>query len=136
MIKKEVQLYSGATPAQVAKDLAPLVDFQTEGITLEELQSLMTIQLFPHLLRYNQPQFQSMFNVFPPPEAKLGAKVALDFNQGVTNWQVSPGGAVLEELCCQSLCKLFKLNSSRRYLHVFRYLRETAGYLHGPSPLC
>lgn len=111
-MKNSKNLYSGATPSQVAKDLAILVDFQSEGITLEELQSLITTRLIPHLLRYDQPRFQSMFNAFPPPEAKLGAQVALDFNQGVTNWQVSPGGAVLEELCCQALCRLFNLGSN------------------------
>ena len=100
-------LYSGASPDQVAADLAPLVNFQAKGISSEELLAMVENCLLPHLLRYDQPQFQSMFNAFAPLEAKLGARVALDYNQGVTNWQISPGGAVLEELCCQALCKLF-----------------------------
>jgi L-2,4-diaminobutyrate decarboxylase len=50
-----------------------------------------------------------MFNAFPPDEALLGGRMALETNQGVTNWQVSPGGAVLEEMCCQALCHLFGL---------------------------
>ena len=108
-MKEPTQLYSGATPAQVSADLARLVDFQSEGMPLEYLQSLLSKHLIPHLLRYDQPQFQSMFNAFPTPEAKLGAQVVLDYNQGVTNWQVSPGGAVLELLCCEALCKLFGL---------------------------
>jgi L-2,4-diaminobutyrate decarboxylase len=104
-----VPLYSGATPEQVVADIAQLVDFQEEGMSLEELQSLVSDRLLPHLMRYDQPRFQSMFNAFPPPEAKLGAQIALETNQGVTNWQVSPGGAVLEESCCQALCNLFGL---------------------------
>ena len=105
------RLYSGATPAQVAADIAELVNFQSEGIPLTKLQALLSQNLVPHLMRYDLPQFQSMFNAFPPAEAKIGAQLALYYNQGVTNWQVSPGGAVLEELCCQELCKLFGLGS-------------------------
>ena len=89
------QLYSGATPAQVADDLAPLLDFQREGLPLDELQALLDRQLIPHLMRYDSPTFQSMFNAFPSDEAQLGAQMALATNQGVTNWQVSPGGAML-----------------------------------------
>ena len=88
--------FSGAIPQQVAVDLAPLLDFQPDGVPLDELTSLVESNLLPHLLRYDLPQFQSMFNAFPSPEAKLGAQIALETNQGVTNWQVSPGGALLE----------------------------------------
>jgi L-2,4-diaminobutyrate decarboxylase len=107
--QKPMPLYSGATPSQVATDISQLVDFQSEGVPLQELNSLLADTLLPHLMRYDHPGFQSMFNAFPPPEAKIGAQVVLSYNQGVTNWQVSPGGAVLEELCCLALCKLFSL---------------------------
>jgi len=108
----KLPIYSGATPAQVAEDLAVLVDFQPDGVPLANLTALITERLLPHLVRYDRPQFQSMFNAFPPAEARLGAQVALDFNQGVTNWQVSPGGAMLEELCAQALCRLFGLGQA------------------------
>ena len=126
-----IQLYSGARPDQVAADLAPLLDFQKKGISLEELQSLVEKCLLPHLLRYDQPQFQSMFNAFPPQEAKLGARVALDTNQGVTNWQVSPGGAVLEELCCQVLCELFGLDTEAdaTFMYSGTYGNQQALYM-------
>jgi L-2,4-diaminobutyrate decarboxylase len=126
-----IQLYSGATPDQVTTDLAPLVDFQAKGISPEKLQSLVEKCLLPHLLRYDQPQFQSMFNAFPPPEAKLGARVALDYNQGVTNWQVSPGGAVLEELCCQALCELFGMGSEAdaTFMYSGTYANQQALYM-------
>ena len=39
----------------------------------------------------------------------LGAEIALEWNQGVTHWRISPGGSTLEELCCRALCKLFEL---------------------------
>jgi L-2,4-diaminobutyrate decarboxylase len=110
-VTKPIPLYSGAAPEQMAADIARLVDFQNEGIPLDELNSLISDCLLPHLMRYDQAGFQSMFNAFPPLEAKLGAQVALNYNQGVTNWQVSPGGAVLEELCCKALCNLFGLES-------------------------
>jgi glutamate/tyrosine decarboxylase-like PLP-dependent enzyme len=106
MTKPYPPLYSGATPAQVAKSMANLVDFQAEGLSLEELEAMIATDLLPHLMRYDQPRFQSMFNAFPSPEAQVGAQVALAYNQGVTNWQVSPGGAMLEELCGQALCRL------------------------------
>jgi L-2,4-diaminobutyrate decarboxylase len=124
-------IYSGATPAQVAADIANLVDFQTAGLPLEELQSLVSSCLLPHLMRYDQPRFQSMFNAFPPPEAKLGAQLALDYNQGVTNWEVSPGGAVLEELCCQALCKLFGLGSEAdaTFMYSGTYANQQAVYM-------
>ena len=132
-------LYSGATPDQsglglaflIAVDLAALVDFQSEGISPEELQSLLEKRLVPHLLRYDQPQFQSMFNAFPSPEAKLGARLALDYNQGVTNWQVSPGGAVLEELCCRALCQLFGLGpeADATFMYSGTYGNQQALYM-------
>ena len=124
-------IYSGATPAQVAGDIARLVDFQPEGIPLEELQSLVSDCLLPHLMRYDRPQFQSMFNAFAPPEARLGAQTALDYNQGVTNWQVSPGGAVLEQLCCQALCKLFGLGpqADATFMYSGTYANQQALYM-------
>jgi L-2,4-diaminobutyrate decarboxylase len=126
-----VSLYSGASPEQVAIDIARLVNFQSEGISLKQLETLITDCLLPHLMRYDQPQFQSMFNAFPSPEAKFGAQVALDFNQGVTNWQVSPGGAVLEELCCQALCKLFNLGpeSDATFMYSGTYANQQALYM-------
>jgi hypothetical protein len=124
-------LYSGATPDQVAADLAPLVDFQPEGISPEELQALLEKRLVPHLFRYDQPQFQSMFNAFPSREAKLGARLALDYNQGVTNWQVSPGGAVLEESCCRALCQLFGLGpeADATFMYSGTYGNQQALYM-------
>ena len=125
------QLYSGATPEQVAADLAPLLDFQTKGISHGKLQSLVKNCLLPHLMRYDKPQFQSMFNAFPSPDAKLGARVSLDYNQGVTNWQVSPGGAVLEELCCQALCRLFGLGpvADATFMYSGTYANQQALYM-------
>lgn len=126
-----IPLYSGADPAQVAADIARLVDFQTEGVPLDELQALLSEYLLPHLMRYDQPGFQSMFNAPPPPEGELGAQVALRYNQGVTNWQVSPGGAVLEELCCQALCKLFGLGSQAdaTFMYSGTYANQQALYM-------
>jgi L-2,4-diaminobutyrate decarboxylase len=60
-------------------------------------------------MRYDLPAFQGLFNTSLEEGATLGAEIALEWNQGVTNWQVSPGGSTLEELCCQALCKLFGL---------------------------
>ena len=126
-----VPLYSGARPEQVAADIDRLVDFQPEGMPLEELQSLVSDRLLPHLMRYDQPQFQSMFNAFLSPEANLGAQVTLHYNQGVTNWQVSPGGAVLEELCCQALCELFGLSpeADATFMYSGTYANQQALYM-------
>jgi L-2,4-diaminobutyrate decarboxylase len=126
-----VQLYSGANPEQVAADIDRLVDFQPEGMDLEELQSLVSESLLPHLMRYDQSQFQSMFNAFPSAEANLGGLVMLHYNQGVTNWQVSPGGAVLEESCCQALCKLFRLGpeADATFMYSGTYANQQALYL-------
>jgi L-2,4-diaminobutyrate decarboxylase len=124
-------IYSGATPAEVAADLADLVDFQSEGLPLHELESMITARLVPHLMRYDRPQFQSMFNAFPPAEAKIGARVVLEYNQGVTNWQVSPGGAMLEELCGQALCRLFGLGAGAdaTFMYSGTYGNQQALYM-------
>lgn len=126
-----MKLYSGATPVQVARDLSSLVDFQEVGLPLPELEMMLATNLMPHLMRYDQPSFQSMFNAFPSEAAKLGAKIALDYNQGVTNWQVSPGGAVLEELCCQALCHLFGLaeTAEATFMLSGTYANQQALYL-------
>ncbi len=123
--------FSGAAPAQVAADLAPLVDFQAAGLPLDELEAMLNQRLRPHLLRYDLPQFQSMFNAFPSPEAKLGGQMMLETNQGVTNWQVSPGGAMLEELCVQALCRLFGLGpeADATFMYSGTYANQQALYL-------
>ena len=125
------QLYSGATPAQVADDLAPLLDFQRHGLPLDQLKALLDQHLLPHLMRYDSPTFQSMFNAFPSDEAHLGAQMALATNQGVTNWQVSPGGAMLEELCGRALCDLFGLapEADATFLYSGTYANQEALYL-------
>lgn len=103
------RLFSGASPEQVAVELVELVDFQPGGMELTELRTLVEERLLPHLMRYDLPSFQGLFNSGLEEGAAYGAHLALDWNQGVTNWQVSPGGATLEELCCEALCRLFGL---------------------------
>ncbi len=129
--KKKGLLYSGATPEKVAEDLQPLVDFQEEGLSFSLLQKLVNERLVPHFMLYDRSEFQSMFNAFPEEGAEYGAQVALTYNQGVTNWQVSPGGAVLEELCCQALCRLFGLSprSDATFMYCGTYANQQALYL-------
>ena len=82
-------------------------------------------------MQYGRPQFQSMFNTFPSAEAQYGAEVALQYNQGVTNWQVSPGGAVLEELAGRALCRLFDLaeTADATFMYSGTYANQEAVYL-------
>jgi L-2,4-diaminobutyrate decarboxylase len=82
-------------------------------------------------MNYDVPTFQSMFNVIPEEGARMGADIALRFNQGVTNWQVSPGGATLEELCCKALCRLFCLSpgSDATLMYCGTYANQQALYL-------
>lgn len=128
---QETRIYSGASPQGVAADLAPLVDLQEEGLSLGALRGLIEERLLPHLLRYDRPEFQSMFNAFPEEGAALGAGIALAYNQGVTSWQVSPGGATLEELCCRALCRLFDLDSTAdaTFMYSGTYANQEALYL-------
>ena len=130
-MQERAPIYSGALPGQVAADLAPLVDFQQEGLALDQLQALIEERLLPHLMRYDQPGFQSMFNAFPEEGAAFGAQIALAYNQGVTNWQVSPGGATLEELCCEALCRLFDLapTADATCMYSGTYANQEALYL-------
>jgi len=125
------RIWSGASPEQVARDLEPLLDFQEKGLSLEELDSLVGERLLPHLMRYDRPAFQSLFNTFPEEGAAYGARLALEWNQGVTNWQVSPGGAVLEELCCRALCSLFGLapGADGTVMYCGTYANQQALYM-------
>ena len=125
------RIWSGATPEEVAAAVAPLVDFEDAGVDLEELSALIDARLVPHLVDYDRPGFQSMFNAVPEAGAALGARVALAFNQGVTNWQVSPGGAVLEEACCRALCRLFGLaeTADATFLYSGTYANQQALYM-------
>jgi len=132
MLKRSQHLiHSGASPDKVAKDLQPLIDFQEEGLSPKTLEKLISERLIPHLMQYGHPGFHSMFNFFLEEGAELGAKVALVYNQGVTNWQVSPGGAVLEELCCQALCKLYGLSrgADATFMYSGTYANQEALYL-------
>ncbi len=131
MSKKQNNLFSGATPAEVRQDLLPLVNFQSTGQPLTAVQRLLEDNLLPHLMRYDHAGFQSMYNSIPEQGAALGAQIALAHNQGVTNWQVSPGGAMLEELCCESLCRLFKLSAQAdaTFMYSGTYANQEALYL-------
>ncbi|MCB0160945.1 MAG: hypothetical protein KDD83_22585, partial [Caldilineaceae bacterium] len=124
-------LTSGATPAQVAADLAPLLDFQADGMGADDLSALIRTRLLPHLMDYGSPTFQSMFNAAPAANALLGAQIALAHNQGVTNWQVSPGGAMLEELAGRALCRLFGLadTADATFMYSGTYANQEALYL-------
>jgi len=125
------RLFSGASPQEVAAALAPLVDFQEEGLHIADLNLLIEEHLLPHLMRYDLPSFQGLFNSHLEAGAALGAEVALQWNQGVTNWQVSPGGATLEELCCQALCRLFGLGpeADATVLYSGTYANQQALYM-------
>jgi L-2,4-diaminobutyrate decarboxylase len=129
--QRRTPIFSGASPEKVAEDLKPLVDFQDDGLSLPVLRQLLEKRLFPHLMNYELPEFQSMFNCVPEEGAKFGAVIALQYNQGVTNWQVSPGGAMLEELCCKSLCRLYGLNpdADATFMYSGTYANQQALYM-------
>jgi L-2,4-diaminobutyrate decarboxylase len=125
------KLFSGASPEEVEAALAPLVDFQDEGLHIADLNNLVEERLLPHLMRYDLPSFQGLFNSPLEAGAAYGAEVALEWNQGVTNWQVSPGGATLEELCCRALCRLFGLapEAEATVLYCGTYANQQALYM-------
>jgi len=124
-------IYSGASHEEIAVDLAPLLNFKNQGISLEKLEQMIELRLLPHLIRYNRPEFQSLFNFFPEEGAEFGAKIALRYNPGVTNWQVSPGAVMAEELCCKALCQLFGLSSTSdaTFMYCGTYSNQSALYL-------
>jgi L-2,4-diaminobutyrate decarboxylase len=128
---KKTPIFSGASAEQVAEDLKTLVDFDEDGLPLPQLQQLLEKRLLPHLMNYDVPGFQSMFNVIPEEGAKFGADIALKHNQGVTNWQVSPGGATLEELCVKALCRLlgFAQEADATFMYCGTYANQHALYL-------
>ncbi len=125
------RIWSGAGPGQVAADLQPLLDWEDEGLALDSLKRMLDERLAPHLMRYELPAFQAAFNASPEEGAALGAALALAYNQGVTNWQVSPGGAVLEEMCCQALCRLFGLapGADATFMLAGTYANQQALYM-------
>ena len=125
------RIYSGAKPDVIAEGLRPLCDFGEKGMPLEELKGLVEERLVPHLANYGLPSFHSFFNSPPEEGAEWGAAVALRHNQGVTNWQVSPGGAVLEELCGRALCRLFGFpdTADATFLYSGTYANQQALYL-------
>lgn len=132
MKKRDLEIiYSGAGRAKVAADLRTLVDFEEKGMPLQELSRLVEKNLVPHLMRYGSPGFQSFFNTPPERGSEWGARLALRHNQGVTNWQVSPGGAMLEELCCRALCRLFGFpaEAAATFMYCGTYANQQALYM-------
>jgi glutamate/tyrosine decarboxylase-like PLP-dependent enzyme len=129
--RKKTFLFSGASAERIAEDLGRLVDFEKEGLPLPKLRQLLEKRLFPHLMNYDSPAFQSMFNAVPEEGAKFGAVISLQHNQGVTNWQVSPGGATLEQLCGRALCRLFGLarEADATFMYCGTYANLQALYL-------
>jgi L-2,4-diaminobutyrate decarboxylase len=124
-------IYSGATPEQVAADLEPFLDFQEQGLPLEDLATLIDERLVPHLVKYDHPGFHSLYNFYLEEGADLGARVALTHNQGVTNYQVSPGAVIMEELCCRALCRLFEFapRSDATFMYSGTYANQQALFL-------
>ena len=129
--QNDSRIYSGATPSEIEEDLLPLLDFEAKKLTLKELSKILNQRLIPHLMNYNNPHFISMYNLPPDNGGKFGAEIALEYNQGVTAWEVSPGGVVLEELCCQALCRLFNLSSEAdaTFMYCGTYSNQSALYL-------
>ncbi len=129
--RKNDPVFSGASPEKVAEDLKTLVDIEEDGLALPALRQILEKRLLPHLMDYSPPAFQSMFNAIPEEGALMGAVFALRHNQGVTNWQVSPGGAMLEELCGKALCRLFGLSpeSEATFMYCGTYANQQALYL-------
>lgn len=128
---KAGRVYSGASPEEVRRDLAPLLDWDGEGINARALEAMIRERLVPHLMRYDAPGFQSMFNTVLEEGAALGARIALEYNQSVTNWQVSPGGATLDEMCGKALCRLFGFGpaADSTFMYAGTYANQEAVYL-------
>jgi glutamate/tyrosine decarboxylase-like PLP-dependent enzyme len=124
-------IHSGASPEQIAEDLKHLLDIGEHGLPLDKLGRLLQEQLVPHLVHYEHPGFHSLYNFLPDEAAAIGAKLALEYNQGVTNWQVSPGGVMLEELCCRMLCRLFELetDADATFMYSGTYANHQALYM-------
>lgn len=129
--KKQDLIYSCATPEEVSQDLKALLKFQDDGISKEKLERMINENLVPHLVDYERPEFNSLYNCFPEEGAKFGAEIALEYNQGVTNWQVSPGAVMVEELCGKAMCHLFGLdaNSDATFMYCGTYANQQALYL-------
>ncbi|MFC1477353.1 pyridoxal phosphate-dependent decarboxylase family protein [candidate division KSB1 bacterium] len=129
--RENIPIWSGKEVETVEKDVAKLVDFRDEGMPLDELSALIEKYLEPHLIRYGHPGFHSLFNCFPEEGAHFGAKIALEYNQGVTNYQVSPGGVMTEVLCCRALCRLFGLGpeADATVMYCGTYANQQALYL-------
>jgi len=129
--KKQNLIFSCATPSEMEQDLKTLMDFQDEGIPLEALEKIINENLEPHFVQYDRPEFNSLYNSFPEEGAKFGAAVALKYNQGVTNWQVSPGAVMVEELCGKAMCRLFGFNSNSdaTFMYCGTYANQQALYL-------
>jgi len=125
------RIYGSDDPAEVARALQPLLDFQSHGVALEGLSKLIDECLVPHFVNYGHPGFHSLYNFFLEAGADLGAQVALQYNQGVTNWQVSPGAVMLEEMCGRALCRLFKLadTADATFMYSGTYANQQAVYL-------
>jgi L-2,4-diaminobutyrate decarboxylase len=122
---------ASAVPEVVAKALKPLLDFQDPGMSLDNLANLIDKCLIPYFVDYGHPGFHSLYNFFLEDGAKQGAETALAYNQGVTNWQVSPGAVMLEEMCCQTLCRLFDLplSADATFMYSGTYANQQAIYL-------
>jgi L-2,4-diaminobutyrate decarboxylase len=124
-------LFSGSSFLEIEEDLRWLVEFGRDGLSLDDLRKELAERVEPHFMRYDLPGFQAFFNTRIDDGAALGAEIALRHNQGVTNWNVSPGGATLEELCCRALCVLFGMASTAgaTFMYSGTYANQQALYL-------
>jgi len=130
-MNKAIPVFSGEAVEKIEQSLLELVSFEVSGISHERLTTMLQRCLLPHLMRYDSTSFQSHFNYTIEEAAKTAAHLVLDYNQNVTNWQVSPGGSTLETLCCRELCKLFGMGSEAdaTFTYSGTYANQEAIYL-------
>src|ERR1700676_3031968 len=101
-MKTENRVWVGATPEQIEQDLQPFFDFNADGMPLEQLENLMP-RPTQYLLRFGHPGLAGFFNTVPDDGGRLGAQILRDYNPSVTNFFVSPGGAIFEEMALAKL---------------------------------
>jgi L-2,4-diaminobutyrate decarboxylase len=122
----------GPVPAaEVRGRVGRFVRLDPAPVPLSELRAEFAELVEPSLVDYADPGFQGMFNAAPDAAARWGATEVASWNQGVTAWEISPGGSELEAVTTRWVCRLFGLpeEADASFMYSGSYANHQALYL-------
>lgn len=103
----QTQAYSGASPEEIASNLATVDFFPTFGRDLSQVLNEVGKTVVKHAVNVSHPHCIAHLHC-PPLIPALAAEVLINaMNQSMDSWDQSPAATLLEQQMVNELCRLF-----------------------------